>query len=281
MKNSLAALICLIACIAACRAGDSSAIVRPVLSAYTLEAGTAHIIETYLSPLRYSGQRFGIGYERMQAMKFSPRRWTMDLELRLEGSHTQNPARNATLWQMGVEGRWSMLRTWRRGAWRFYAGGFTGMDLGVMYAPRNGNNPVAAKAAWTVGASGAAAYNTRVWGVPVCLRYKAMLPLTGVFFSPAYGELYYEIYLGNHKGLCRAAWPGNYFRLDNLLSADLRFGTTVLRLGYRLDARSNKASHIVTRTLTHTAVVGVASEWISLVPSTRLSDSDRIINALY
>lgn len=280
MKNRVAALICLLCCLTACFGGETG-IVRPVLSAYTVEAGTAHIIETYLSPLRYSGQRFGVGYERMQAMKFDPVRWTMDLELQLSGSHTQNPARNAKLWQLCVEGRWSMLRTWRRGAWHFYAGGTTGLDVGVLYAPRNGNNPVAAKAAWTVGAVGAVAYNTRVFGVPVCLRYKAMFPLAGLFFSPAYGELYYEIYLGNHKGLCRAAWPGNYFRLDNLLSADLRFGATVLRLGYRLDARSNEASHIVTRTVTHTAVVGIASEWISLSPTTRLSDTDRIINAMY
>lgn len=255
---------------------------RPVLSAYTVEAGSAHIIETYLSPLRYSGQRFGLGYERMQAMKFDPMRWTMDLQIRLMGSHTLNPARNATMWQAQAEGSWAMMRTWRTGGpWRFYAGGNTDLDLGIMYNARNGNNPVAAKAAWTVGLTGAVACNTRVAGLPVCLRYMASMPLTGVFFSPAYGELYYEIYLGNRKGLCRAAWPGNYFRLDNLLSADLRFGATVLRLGYRLDVRSAKASDIVTRTVTHTAVVGVASEWISLSPTPRLGDTDRIINALY
>lgn len=261
--------------------GEEARPLRPVLSAFTVEGGTAHVIETYLSPLRYSGQRFGVGYERMQAMKFDPSRWTMDLEVRLMCSHTLNPAHNATMWHGSVEGRWSMMRTWRRGPWRYYAGGNTDLDLGVMYNARNSNNPVAAKAAWTVGVTGAVAFNTKLRGVPVCLRYMATLPLTGAFFSPAYGELYYEIYLGNRHGLCRAAWPGNYFRLDNLLSADLRFGGTVLRLGYRLDVRSSEASHIVTRTVTHTAVVGVASEWISLSAKRPLPDADRIINALY
>ena len=90
------------------------------------------------------------------------------------------------------------------------------------------------------------------------------MPLTGMFFSPQYGELYYEIYLGNRSGLVRAAWPGNFLRLDNLLSADLHFGATTLRLGYRLDYSSSKASHIVTRRLSHCAVVGITCEWISL-----------------
>ena len=104
----------------------------------------------------------------------------------------------------------------------------------------------------------------RLGSLPVTFRYRLRMPLTGMFFSPQYGELYYEIYLGNRSGLVRAAWPGNFLRLDNLLSADLHFGATTLRLGYRLDYSSSKASHIVTRRLSHCAVVGITCEWISL-----------------
>lgn len=61
---------------AALRADDGET-VRPVFSAYTLEAGSAHIADTYLTPLKYNGQHFGIDYQRWQAMKFDPQRWVM------------------------------------------------------------------------------------------------------------------------------------------------------------------------------------------------------------
>lgn len=262
---------------------DSCAnVLRPVLSAYTLHAGSAHVAETYLSSLRYSGQAFGFGYERMQAMKFCPDRWVMDLRLGLEGTHTLNPARNAALWGADIEAGWAMMRRFRPApAWSLFVGGSTDIDAGLSYSERNSNNPVAARASWTVSVMAAAAWNGTVGRLPVCLRLQSRMPITGVFFAPEYGELYYEIYLGNHHGLVRGAWPGNYFRLDNMLSADLRFGGTILRLGYRLDVHSSKASHIVTRRISHCAVVGLASEWVSL--SARRSNimEARIISALY
>ena len=98
--------------------------VRPVLSAYTVHAGSAHIAETYLSPLKYSGQAFGLGYERMQAMKFNPEHWVQTLDLGLDFARTLNPARNATTWQLMLEGAWSMTHRWKlHGGWSLYAGG--------------------------------------------------------------------------------------------------------------------------------------------------------------
>lgn len=255
---------------------------RPVLSSYTVEAGSAHLVETYLSPLKYSGWGTALGYERMQAMRFDPDRWTMQLRGRLGLQGTRNLARNATMWDVDLELAWGMMRRFRLPeGFTIMAGGSTGVDAGVFYNARNSNNPAAAKAAWTVRALGAAVWNGRVGRLPLCLRYQAELPLAGMFFSPEYGELYYEIYLGNHKGLLRGAWPGNYFRLNNLLTCDLRLGRTNLRVGYRFDVLSTKASRIVTRRIGHYFVFGIANEWISLGARNTLSEKTRIINALY
>lgn len=284
MLRRLNTLICLAAVAIAAAAAQETpqTVLRPVLSAYTVHAGSAHVAETYLSPLRYSGQAFGFDYERMQAMKFCPERWVMDLRLSLDGAHTLNPARNSAIWGLDLEAGWGMMRRWTTaGGWSFYAGGTTDIDAGLSYSERNSNNPVAARASWTVGAMGAAAWNGTVGGLPVCLRWQARLPLAGIFFSPQYGELYYEIYLGNHRGLVRGAWPGNFFRLDNLLSADLRFGATVVRVGYGLDVNSTKASDIVTRRISHTAVVGFVSEWITLSAKGSNLAEAKIISALY
>lgn len=256
--------------------------VRPVLSAYTAHAGSAHIAETYLSPLRYSGQAFGFGYERMQAMKFSPDKWVADLRLGIDGAHTLNPARNSTIWHLNVEGGWGMMHRWNfKDGWSVYAGGSSDIEAGLYYSERNSNNPVAAKASWTVSAMGAVAWNGHAGRLPLCLRYQVRMPLTGIFFSPEYGELYYEIYLGNHSNLVRAAWPGNFLRLDNLFTADLRFGATVVRVGYSLDLRSTKASGIINRHINHCAVLGFVSEWISLSAHRTGFDEARIISALY
>lgn len=260
-----------------------TAVERPVLSAYTIEAGSAHIAETYLSPLKYKGWSTALNYERMQAMRFSPERWVMRLRGRLNLSRTQNPARNASMWDLGLDLGWGMMHRWRFGqGWTVMAGGSTDIDGGVLYNARNGNNPAAAKISWTVNASAALVYNGHMGRLPFCARYQAEMPLTGIFFSPEYGELYYEIYLGNHTGLVRGAWPGNFFRLDNLATVDLRFGRTILRLGYRCGIFSGKASHIVTRKISHSAVVGIASEWLSLSakPSQNMREA-KIISALY
>ena len=270
-RLTAALALCLAALTAQAQGTDSTAtaakarLERPVLSAYTVEAGSSHVAETYLSPLRYSGWSTAIGYERTQAMRFDPQRWVMRLHGRLALERTQNPARNATMWGLDLNIGWGMMRRFRIDPrWSILAGGATDISGGALYNTRNGNNPVAAKASWTVNASAGAIFNTRIGRLPVSARYLAEMPLTGIFFSPEYGELYYEIYLGNHKGLVRGAWPGNFFRLDNLATVDVRLGRTIIRAGYRCGIFSSKASHIVTRRISHSFVLGIASEWVAL-----------------
>ena len=276
-------IICLIMNVALWASEDDKTL-RPVAAAYTLEVGSSHLSDTYLTPLKYGGQSFALGYERMQAMRFSPERWVMQLTGRLELNRALNPAHNATMWDLGLELQWGMMRRWSVdgvSGLQLYAGGATTLDVGALYLSRNGNNPVSAKAAWTVGLTGAAVYNFKISRLPVCLRYQPVLPVTGAFFSPDYGELYYEIYLGNRDNLAHAAWFGNYFRLNNRLTADLRLGSTNLRLGYRGDILSTKENNIVTRRITHTLIIGVSGEWLSLPRSGRISSNAKIISSVY
>ncbi len=264
------------------RADDNVETLRPVTAAYTVELGSSHLTDTYLSPIKYDGWHAAFNYERRQAMRFDPEHWTMRLEARVGVDCGDNIARNATMWNLDVSFRWGMMRRWKvADGLTLAAGGSTGINGGCLYNARNGNNPVSAKAAWTVNLTGYAAYNMRLWRLPVTLCYQPTLPVTGAFFSPDYGELYYEIYLGNHSGLAHCAWWGNYFRLDNQLTADIHFGATSLRVGYRCDILSTKANEITTNVITHSAVIGVSGEWMSYNPSKGLSDKARIISALF
>lgn len=280
-KRILAPLVVLTAALTAY--GEDPQIIRPVISVYSLEVGSGHITDTYLSPLHYSGKGFALNYERLQAMKFDPERWTMRLNGRLGFEYTENTVRNASIWDLDIEFRWGMMRRFKLDkGWEAGIGGSTNINGGLFYNGRNSNNPVAAQAAWNINLSAQTVWHTSLLRKDVTFRYLVESPLTGIFFCPEYDELYYEIWLGNHSGLVHGAWPGNYFRLDNLLTADIRLGSTILRLGYNCRILSSKANEIVTRRITHTAVIGIASEWISLsAKGTKDLDKARVISALY
>lgn len=256
---------------------------RPVFAAYSAEFGSAHLTDTYLTPLKYDGWHAAIDYQRYQAVRFDPEGWTMRLHLNLALDKTDNPARNATMWSAMLSADWGMMRKFRPFTpdITLALGGSTGVDLGCLYNARNGNNPASAKAAWTVNLTGFASWRTRLWRLPVTLTYQPTLPVAGVFFAPDYGELYYEIYLGDHSGLAQGAWWGNYFKLDNQLTADLHLGSTNLRLGYHGSIFSSEAKHIVTNIFTHAFTIGVSGEWISVNPRKGLSRKARMINPLY
>ncbi|MDE6693057.1 MAG: DUF3316 domain-containing protein [Muribaculaceae bacterium] len=257
-------------------AQDTVPVLRPVTSSYTLEYGKAHIADTYLTPLHYRGPHYAFTYERDQAMRFNPQRWTMQLKLAMVFDHTKNPAKNATMANADLRASWDMMHRWRLpSGFTLGLGGGTSLTAGVLYLSRNGNNPASAKVGWTVDATGYAAWSGRIMRLPLTVRYQPTLPLTGVFFSPDYGQLYYQIALGEHDGLLHAAWPGNYFALDNLLTVDLHLGATSLRIGYHNNTFSSKVNNIVSLDITHAVVIGITTEWISLSPT-----SDKINAAI-
>lgn len=255
-------------------------VIRPVNSSWMLDAGSAHVADTYLSPLKYTGWNASFEYERLQAMKFSPDAWRQQLHVGVELSDATNRAGNGSMLYGGLYARWGMLHMWRL-PYRFTvaAGGSAGATIGGIYNNRNGNNPVAAKADVTANLTGWATWSIDLGRMPVMFRWQTTLPLVGMFFSPEYDELYYEMYLGNRHGLMHCAWPGNFFRWDNLVTADLDFATTRLRLGFRSRIYSTEVNHITTRIFSYSFVLGVTGDWFSV--SRRKDVPDDIARFIY
>lgn len=238
---------------------------RPVTSAYMLEIGSSHLADTYLSAVKYSGWRAALTYSRRQMMKFDPTRWVMQLDISAGLDGAQNVVRNATMYATDFRGAWAMQRRYEMTKnLTFGVGGATSLDIGVLYLSRNGNNPASARASWTLDLSGDATWRMNIGHMPVTLGISARVPVVGAFFSPNYGELYYEIYLGNTSSLAHFAWPGSYRRADVRLWADLHFGGTSLRVGYHGDMLSTKANNIVTRDISHALTIGIVTEWLSI-----------------
>lgn len=250
---------------------------RPVDSSWMIEAGASRLADTYLSPVKYSGLHLGVDYSRMQAMKQNPEQLIQGLNFGLNFERAKNPVGNATMYGLNLDASWRML--WRmRFAERFSfgVGGYIGANIGVLALMRNSNNPAQAQAALTIGPEAYVQWQMPIERLPMKLRLQGATPLVGAFFCPDYGELYYEIALGNHRGLTHFAWPGNRRRLKALLSLDFEFGGTTLRVGYRFDATSASANNITARRIIQSAVVGISGNYITINNKKPLNDAKTI-----
>lgn len=261
---------------------SAPAILRPVTSTYVIGMGGSQLADTYLTPLIYNGWSSQFQYSRMQAMKFCPDNWVMQLNIGLNISRGNNYVRNATMWQASFNADWAMMRRWKLPCQvTIGMGGYTGINAGAMYHQRNGNNPAQAKASWNLGVRAFATYPFHIGKIPVLARWQGTLPVTGFFFAPQYGELYYEIYLGNEKGLFHGAWFGNYFGIDNDVTLDFGFGSNWLRVGYRSEVLSTHVNNLTSRMVSNSFIIGISGEWISVGKRSYLNPQARIISALY
>ena len=256
--------------------------IRPVNSAFSLNVGSASILDTYLTPIRYSGVNLRLGYERFQAMKFSPEKWIMQMNFGISYANVHNIVRNRIMHSLMADFSWGMMHRWNLpGNFSLFAGGSTSFNGGVIYNAYNSNNPVSPKIRWNIAPTAMAAYSFKLANTPVFLRYQATIPVIGIFFSPDYGEPMYEVYLGNMKGLVNCGSWANRFDMTNDLSADFRFGGTILRIGFRSTIESSWVHNINTQIFTYAFIVGVGGEIINLRAKSGLSDKCRIISAIY
>lgn len=237
-----------------------------VQNTFMLTVGSAHRADTYLTPLHYDGWIGGVGYTHRRAFRSRPLVWNLDVSLDLD--RTMNRVRNSAMLGARFEARWSLLDRMRLcDNVEIGVGGATTLDAGALYLSRNGNNPVAANASWTVDVAAYASARFRIGRLPVTAMYRATLPVVGAMFAPDYGQLYYEIYLGDSKNIFTGAYWGRYFRLDQQVTVDLAFRNgKSLKLGYGADILSTKVKGIVSRRINHTFILGLTVGWFSYTP---------------
>ncbi len=260
-------------------AGDGDEVGRPVASMFTVDVGYASVRDTYLTPITYSGLNLRLGYQAMQACGFGPEKWVRSLEVGVEYDNVDNLVGNNTMHSLMVEGRWSLMRRWRVGdKLQLMGGGAAMLRGGAIYNGNNSNNICSVKAHIGVGLAGTAVYPVRLGRLPVTLSYQVNTPVIGAFYSPEYDETYYEIYVGNHSGLVHPAWWGNRFEINNLVSADLHLGNTILRVGYRNHVGHSDVCNLTTHIVTHSFVIGVGGEFLSMG---RKSTPRRTVSSIY
>ncbi|MCM1005191.1 MAG: DUF3316 domain-containing protein [Prevotella sp.] len=237
---------------------------RVLSTAYSVEVGGERAFNTYLSPLRQTGWTVGIGGEWSRPMGSSAC-WGQDIGVRARIGLLENPARNATMNDLQLSLSWRALRSFSPlPDLTLGLGAGALLDAGMLYLPRNSNNPVAARAYLGVTLEGNAAWSFRLWDKRFRLLESVSLPSLGIFFSPHYGQSYYEIYLGDTSGLAHCGWWGNRFAINNLFALEVPTDRVRLRLGYRLEVLNSIASDIDSRITTHSFVLGISTDWLNV-----------------
>lgn len=228
------------------------------VSIFTVDAGYASIHDSYLTPITYDGMDLAMQYEAMRSIRDN--QWLWQLQVGADYNYVENDAQNNELHKLMGDITFDMQRQWRQliaHKINVSVGPMTQLRAGIIYNDANSNNPVSVRAHWNVGVTGMATMDTRMWRLPVTLRYQAQLPALGVFFAPEYDESYYEIYLGNHRNLAHLGWWGNRLDMTHYLGADLHLGKTTLRLGYRTRMEHWSVNHLKVHDVTHSFVLGI------------------------
>ncbi len=241
---------------------QDTAILCPVSSTYTLEAGRGSESDTYLSPLKYSGPRLSLTGQWRKTLTRRCPDVAMQFDAAADCGGGVPPGRGGhILYSLSATVAWSALYTFRPlPSLTLMAGGGPSATGGVLYLPSNSNNPADAIARADMMIRLQGGWRTHLWKLPVRIVEQVALPLCGVMFAPQYGETYWEISLGNHHGLSHFRHWGSDFALDNLLAIDLGLGRNTLRLGWRFRLEASYAGHNDRQTLVNAFVIGLSTD---------------------
>lgn len=280
----------LVATVLACVAGafampKDSVVLRTSDIAVTADVGGVRNLDTYLSPIRYSGMHLRLGFEYLRPMRFLPESFVHQAKFGLEYDKTENLVGNNTMHAVAVYLGWGMMKRWRNvllPGLHFYGGGQVAFEGGVTYNPRNSNNVCSPAICLNAGLAGMAVYRFRLGKLPMTVRYQPTIPVIGGYYLPDYDQSFYEIYLGNWKNTVNFGCWANRFDMENLVTVDLHFGERTLRLGYRNNVTTLWKNNISVQRTVHALVVGIA--WESLRVDLRRGNplsKARIISAMY
>lgn len=207
--------------------------------------GRAKQLDTYLSPMQYTGPQATYLYATVRNLERNPRILFESLT-QGELSYTHNPHETAHYLggAVGYDAGW--LRQWQDVLWQglhLSAGGMMGGNVGFLYNDRNTNNPAQAHAQLRLSATARADYQFRIRKQRLALHYEAQLPILGMAFSPRYGQSYYDIFdRGHYDHNIVCTHPFNALSLRQQLTLDLPVGRATLRLGYLSDLRQMEAN---------------------------------------
>ena len=225
---------------------------------YLLGMGKNHVYDSYLSPLDYAGSTLGFTRIGERTMQRGQGRWSQMTYFDFNASQLHNPVGNATTWDGELQFNYGQhYHLMAQPKWNVALGGLLGAHLGGTYNTRNGNNPGQLRMALDLAVSAVAARQFALWKKRGTWRTQCDIPVMGTFFTPNYGQSYYEIFiLGHANRNIVFSHPFNAPSVRLLSTISIPFGTSSLTLGYKADIRQSTVHHLDRHAWHHTFLIG-------------------------
>lgn len=223
--------------------------------------GYTNILDTYLSPEKYSGMevRYISHTLRHRPTGSHYREIIHQGDISYSDTRAGDGGEIAGMYNFQYGWHWKLMeKPLGNGMLTIGGGGNLDVNLGFIYNTRNSNNPAQARAYLNITPTAEAAYRFYIKNRPYTLRYELGVPLCGVMFSPNYGQSYYEIFSeGNYDHNVVPTYVGNAPSLRQMLTFDFSLGRTVFRVGYLGDYQQARVNKLKNHIYTHAFVIGV------------------------
>lgn len=235
---------------------------RVVERMYLFGVGSSSQLDTYLTPLRYTGIQGSFLMRINRQTHWAGGRVHYQGTFQGAFSHTRDAAQHGEEWgaHVGYTAGWHYAWTMPRNI-TLKAGGLLGADGGFLYNSRGSNNPAQGRFRLDLLASVGVDYILPLRWKKLKLSYQADMPLLGVMFSPQYGQSYYELSIGNRDHNVCCAWPGNGFNLRQTFLLDVPFRYFSLQAGYLWDVRQSHVNNIKMHDISHSFLIGFSKRF--------------------
>jgi len=240
-------------------------------SAYSINEGTLigiggyRIKNTYLSPLDYTGTGIRIVNERMKIVSLADYHVSSQQLLDIDFSSVSNPAGTVAAMTGFIDYSFGYHYRFQPAAdLKILTGASVKGMFGFVYNTQSANNPIATHVDLDLNASAIGIYTFRIKNFPLTVRFQTDIPLTGILFTPNYGQSYYEIFgLGNTSGTIGFSSLHNKWVMRNFLSVDISVWKFTLRTGYLNNIYATNINDIQTQYISHSLMIGLVREFVS------------------
>ena len=230
----------------------------PSSRAFLLGIGRTNQLDTYLSPMEYTGLQVSFLLQGERMTRLAHRHISFQSTFHGVFTSTENPAATAKYWggRLAYDAGWHYHYSPLKNL-DLKGGAMIGADVGFLYNDRNGNNPAQGQFSIDLSLSAGAGYSWSLWKLPMQASYQADLPMLGMMFRPEFGESYYEISQRGvgHDLVC--AHPGNALSLRQFLTLDFCLRRVTLRIGYLCDIRQSNAHSLKYHDISHSFMFGI------------------------
>ena len=205
-----------------------------------VRAGWDYQLDTYLSPLAYTGWQVGIGNEWWQPFRQDTRlgktgrlaNWAHVGRVDVYGFRTISSARSNRIDGLDLSGGWGAFYTWQ---WcdnrlKLFLGPYLEGGLAIRQISSNVNKPVSIDLAIDLMAMTGISWSFYGKKTSYRLNYQIRTNLLGVDFMPDYWQSYYEL-SRDARGLARCSGHWNHHSVKHELTMDMQFPHSTWRIG--------------------------------------------------